>query len=174
MPGGEGQRHRVVVSDTSVLVNFLRIDRMDLIGGLPDRFVITDHAAVEIANHYPAQQALLQAALAAGLLEQHSVTDLAALDLFRQLSETRRLGAGESAAIAYAAGSGFALAIDDRQAANQARALLPGLVVFRTQDLMVSMIRSCVLDVAQADSVKEAWATAHRFRLKIGSFKELL
>ena len=173
MAGGEGQR-RIVVSDTSVLVNFLRIDRMDLIGGLPDRFVITDHAAAEIADHYPAQQARLQAALAAGILEQHSVADPAALDLFRQLSQTRRLGAGESAAIAYAAGNGYALAIDDRQAANQARALLPGLVVFGTQDLMVSMISAGLLDVAAADAIKETWAGAHRFRLKIGSFGELL
>lgn len=173
MAGGAAQR-RIVVSDTSVLVNFLRIDRMDLISGLPDRFVITDHVAVEIEGHYPAQQARLQAALAADILEQHSVTEPAALDLFRQLSETRRLGAGESAAIAYAASNGFALAIDDRQAARQARALVPSLVVLGTQDLMVSMIRAGLLDVAQADAIKETWATVHRFRLKIESFGEFM
>lgn len=132
----------IVVSDTSVLVNFLRIDRMDLIGRHPFRFVVTDHVAAEITDHYAEQKARFQAAVAAGVLEQHSITGAAALDLFSQLSETRRLGAGESAAIAYAAVNGFALAIEDRRAARQARALKPELTIFGTQDLMASMIRA--------------------------------
>jgi hypothetical protein len=37
----------IVVADTSVLVNFLRIDRMDLIGHHPQRFLATDHVDAE-------------------------------------------------------------------------------------------------------------------------------
>lgn len=47
----------IVVADTSVLVNFLRIDRMDLIGAHPASFIVTDHVAIEIADTYPDQQA---------------------------------------------------------------------------------------------------------------------
>ena len=56
----------IVVTDTSVLVNFLCIDRMDLIAWHSHRFVITDHVteAEEITEHYPEQQARLKAALA--------------------------------------------------------------------------------------------------------------
>jgi hypothetical protein len=40
----------VVVTDTSVLVNFLCIDRMDLIARHSHRFVITDHYAAQKAR----------------------------------------------------------------------------------------------------------------------------
>ena len=42
----------LLVTDTSVLVNFLRIDRMDLIRDLSPRFLVTDHAAGEITDVY--------------------------------------------------------------------------------------------------------------------------
>lgn len=45
----------IIVADTSVLINFLRIDRMDLIGLFPRRFLATDHVAQEIAESYPDQ-----------------------------------------------------------------------------------------------------------------------
>ena len=47
----------IVVADTSVLINFLRIDRMDLIAAHPASFIATDHVAAEIADTYPEQQA---------------------------------------------------------------------------------------------------------------------
>ena len=69
---GEGQ-NVVVITDTSVLVNFLCIDRMDLIARhshrLLGRLLITGHVMEEITDHYPEQQARLNAALADGTLE---------------------------------------------------------------------------------------------------------
>ena len=46
----------IIVADTSVLINFLKIDRMDLIGRFPQRFLATDHVAAEISDNYPDQQ----------------------------------------------------------------------------------------------------------------------
>ena len=43
----------VVVTDASVLVNFLRIDRMDLIAGHSHAFIVTDHVADEVSDRYP-------------------------------------------------------------------------------------------------------------------------
>ena len=170
---GEGQGV-VVVTDTSVLINFLRIDRMDLIARHSDRFVITGHVLEEITEHYPEQQARLQAALGDGTIEEMTVSGDAALEIFRTLSETQRLGSGESAAIACAIANGYAIAIDDRTAANQARQLKDDLVVLSSQDIMVHLIRSGVIAVAEADRIKDTWATEHRFRLAIDSFDELL
>ena len=96
------------------------------------------------------------------------------LDLFRQLSETHRLGLGESAAIAYACAHGYALAIDDRTAVKQARRLRPELMVLGTQDIMVQLIRDGAIELDEADRIKDAWATEHRFLLAIASFSELL
>ena len=164
----------IVVTDTSVLVNFLCIDRMDLIARHSHRFVITDHVSEEITEHYPEQQARLKAALAEGTVKQMTVAGDEALELFRELTETRRLGFGESAAIAFAIANGYAIAVDDRAAANQARQLKAELVVLGSQDIMVHLIRSGMIDVAKADKIKDAWATEHRFCLAIASFREVL
>ncbi len=45
-----------VVTDTSTLINFLRIGRVDLLAGLTSyRFVITDHVRAEVRASYPDQ-----------------------------------------------------------------------------------------------------------------------
>ena len=59
----------VVITDTSVLVNLLCIDRMDMIARHSHRFLITAHVMEEITDHYPEQQARLKAALDDGTLE---------------------------------------------------------------------------------------------------------
>ena len=39
---------------------------------------------------------------------------------------------------------------------------------------MVSMIAEALLDIAEADRIKNEWAARHRFRLKLNSFRDLL
>lgn len=170
---GEAQEV-VVITDTSVLVNFLCIDRMDLIARHSHRFMITGHVMEEITDHYPEQQARLNAALADGTLEVVTVSGDAALDLFRTLSETCRLGSGESAAIACAIANNYVIAIDDRAAVNQARQLKPELAILGTQEIMVHLIHAGAIDVAKADEIKDAWETQHRFRLAIATFGDVL
>jgi len=42
-----------VITDTSTLVNFLRIGRVDLLAGLTSyRFVVTDHVRAEVTSYY--------------------------------------------------------------------------------------------------------------------------
>lgn len=101
----------LLVTDTSVLVNFLRIDRMDLIRDVSPRFIVTDHAAKEISDVYAEQLARFEAALAEGCCEVCRVENEAALELFGQLTDTSRLGIGESATIAHALSIGAGLAI---------------------------------------------------------------
>jgi predicted nucleic acid-binding protein len=164
----------IIVSDTSVLVNFLRINRMDLIAGYSHDFIVTDHVAAEITDHYPDQQARFAAAQAAGMLQQVSITDPAEVALFGSLAASGRLGAGECSAIALASHQGHILAIDDRRASNHARRVSRHLQILTTQDLMVSMIGENLLDVPQADTIKDEWASNHRFSLTIQSFADLV
>jgi len=44
----------IVIADTSMLINFLAIGRMDLIKRHSCRFLITDHVRQEITEHYQA------------------------------------------------------------------------------------------------------------------------
>ena len=55
----------------------------------------------------------------------------------------------------------------------QARRTDPTLRILTTQDLMVSMIHEDLLDIAEADRIKDDWALRHRFRLKLRSFREI-
>lgn len=164
----------ILVTDTSVLVNFLRIDRMALLRDLPCQFLVTDHAASEVKDFYPEQVERYNAALATDCIEACAVTDDVALQIFGRLTGTSRLGIGESATIALALTSGAGVAIDDRRAINEARRIEANLPIFRTTDLVVEMIRCDLLKLSEADAMKFEWETNHRFRIPIGSFSELL
>jgi len=165
----------IVVADTSVLINFLRIDRMDLIGRHPQRFLATDHVGAEITSSYPEEQERYQSAVASGLLDTCSVVDPEEVALFLKLGPGQQLGAGECSAIAVAIRRRYPIAIDDNRAIKRAiREVGAKLEVVRTTDLMVSLIRAGILDVAAADRIKNEWAQYHRFKIKTDSFQELL
>ena len=168
----------IVVADTSVLINFLKIDRMDLIGRYPGRILATDHVESELADDYPEQKAGYQAAVAAGLLDTCTVNDPVESALFGRLGPGVRLGAGECSAIAVALTRGYAIAIDDGRAIKVARReaerMGAKLVVLQTQEIMVALIRISVLTVDEADQIKADWVQNHRFRLKARSFRDLL
>ncbi|MFO1144429.1 MAG: hypothetical protein U1E59_19060 [Amaricoccus sp.] len=147
---------------------------MDLIRDLSPKFLVTDHAAEEISELYAEQRARFAAALAGGCCELCRVEGEGALELLGQLTETSRLGIGESATIAHALSIGAGLAIDDRRAVIEARLISDRLVIVGTADLTVQMIREGLLSVADADAMKDDWATNHRFRLKIRTFGDLI
>ncbi len=168
----------IVVADTSVLVNFLRINRMDLIGAHPATFIATDHVVGEIADTYPEQQTRYAVALNAAQITEQRIDDPAELEIFLRLAAKGRLGAGERAAIAVALNRGCALAIDDsraiRRALQEAALGENALSILRTQDIVVELIRKGVVSVEAADAIHVDWATNHRFKLKIVSFQDLL
>lgn len=168
----------IVVTDTSVLINFLKIDRMDLVGSHPAGFLATDHVRDEISDRYPAQIERYAAALKAGLVSEESVVDPVEVALFGRLSATPRLGPGECSAIAVALNRHHALAIDDGRAIRHAlrEAGLAGyaITILRTQDVIVELIRASVLTLSQADEIKAVWEAHHRFRISVRSFADLL
>ena len=170
---GEHQQ-AIIVTDASVLINFLRIDRSDLLAGHSHAFLATDHVAAEITDRYPDQQQRFAAALAAGTISETRVTSPEEIQLFGTLLATRRLGAGECSAIALAVHRRYNLAMDDRRATAHARRTDATLRILATQDLVVSMIGQGLLDIGEADRIKQEWATRHRFRLKLASFGDLV
>lgn len=165
-----------VVADTSVLINFLNINRMDLLGRHPSRFVATDHVEIEIEDDE--QRRRYVAAVAAGHLETCTVTDPEEVALYMRLGPGQRLGAGECSAIAVALSRRHAIAIDDNKAVNrglrEAGLTSTKLEIMRTPDVIVTLIRAELLTIAEADSIKEVWEKRHRFRIKAASFRDVL
>jgi predicted nucleic acid-binding protein len=167
--------HECLITDTSVLINFLAIDQACLLLGHPKyEFILTDHDRVEVTEHYPDQFARLDAILASGSLTQLTVNTLEELQIFAALTLERRLGPGECAAIAAAVCRGCGVAIDDRAAIKQISRLYPATHIETTESIIVGLIKLEVLDVVQADQFKEQWEIHHRFRLPFRSFREKL
>jgi predicted nucleic acid-binding protein len=165
----------IVVADTSVLINFLRIDRMDLIGCHPQRFLATDHVDAEITSYYPDQRTRYRTAVASGLLDTCSVVDPDEVELFLRLRPGERLGTGECSALAVAISRKCPIAIDDNRAVKRAvREVGAKLEVVKTVDVVIALIQGGVLDIPAADRIKDTWAQHHRFRIKAASFQDLL
>ncbi|MCI0457391.1 MAG: hypothetical protein L0Z62_10520 [Gemmataceae bacterium] len=159
------------VLETSVLVNFLAVDRLDLLAAHPAyRFIITGHVRGEITAHYSDQLERLDKALAASLFDVASVDSLD--PTFVTLVKSGRLGVGECAAITLAVNRSLVLAIEDRKATKAARKIAAAIRIETTESLMVALIKAGTLDVASADGIKVEWETKHRFKLAFGSFAE--
>ena len=166
----------IVVADTSVLLNFLKIRRMDLIAKHPRRFLATDHVEAEISNEE--QRAAFVAAVAAGQLDTCTVNDPREVELFLRLRPGVRLGAGECSALAVAINRRHPIAIDDNRAVSRAfrdaGLETTKIEIVRTPDIIVSLIRAGQLTIAEADRIKEEWAGKHRYRIEADSFGDLM
>lgn len=160
--------------DTSVLINFLKINRLDLLEKCSYSFFVTDHVQEEITTHYAEQKILLEKGLQQKIFHKANVETSEEFNLFAELSKSGQLGAGECAAIAIASIRGYYLAIDDVQAIKKASSLIQPNFILRTQDLLLQLIQDRLLEVEEADQLIELWAKKHRFKLKIKSFKELV
>jgi predicted nucleic acid-binding protein len=164
----------IIVSDTSVLINFLKINRLDLLGNCSIHFLVTDHVRGEITNSFPEQIQSFQSGLEQHTLEEITVAEVSEIEIFSTLMKQGKLGIGECSAIALAIHRKLPLAIDDNVAIKSTRSLAPNLPILRTQDLMVKMIQEGVLNISDADSILQDWAINHCFKMKFRTFKELI
>ena len=163
------------IIDSSTLVNFLKIDRADLLASHPGyRFIVVDAVRNEVTKYYPAQVARLEAAFAAGQLfpdQPAAATSIAELAAFAAMASIK-IGVGERAAIAAAKTRGLPLAMDDERAWKRAGS---GLSRLDTVSVMVALIKAGVVDVADADAIKSDWESNHKFIKKhFSSFAELI
>lgn len=164
----------IIISDTSVLINFLKIDRLNLFRNCSLHFLVTDHVRAEITDSFPEQLHRFQSGLQQHTLEEIRVEEATEIETFSALMQQGKLGIGECSAISVAIHRKYSLAIDDNLAIKSTLCLAPHLPILRTQDLMVKMIQEGVLNISEVDSILQDWAKNHRFKLKIKTFKELL
>jgi hypothetical protein len=69
---------------------------------------------------------------------------------------------------------GCVIAIDDRVAIKHLASAYPQTRVVTTETLIVALIKAGSLTISDAVRMKTEWEAKYRFRLKIGSFKDLL
>ncbi len=61
---------KILITDTSVLINFLNIDRINILSSYPGIFYITEHVIDEISKDYPHQQTRLKQAIEENILTE--------------------------------------------------------------------------------------------------------
>jgi len=170
----EIHNREIAVSDTSVLINFLAVSRIDLFVH-EYQVLITNHVRREVTLHYPEELARLEEALKSGQLTEIVVATREELETFANLiGSPKRLGAGECAAIAAAIHRNVPITIDDKVAIRHLQNQYPMCKVETTQSLMVRLIRAGAISIGIADQLKSEWENKFRFRLKVSSFAELL
>lgn len=161
---------RIVIADTSVLINLAHTGHLRLLGGTPGyRFLVTDEVLAEVQD--PAQKAMVDGAIANGLIETTMIQTVEELAAYADL--TSILGSGESACLAVAESRGWYLACDERRVfLKEARARIGENRLINTPGLYLLWIRSGILTVAEADAAKAA-LERRRFKMSFGSFQEL-
>jgi len=163
--------HTIVVTDANVLINFLHMQRLDLLGSLPGyRFVVPEHVVREILR--PEQGTMLAQAFDDGTLGRMSIKDLGAMALFAELVHV--MGKGEASCIALAATNGWFVACDERGLVRRVtnEKLGEGRLL-NTAGILVLAIRAGLLSIEEADRLKGILAR-HRFKLKFKSFREVV
>lgn len=159
--------------DTSVLLNFLKIKRIDLLQACGLRLHITDHVEKEIRECFPAQKELLYFGFEQKILQRIYTTTLEELGTFVQMQKERKLGAGECAAIAIAYHRQYYLVIDDKQAIKRVSSLIAARFILRTEDLLLKMVYDKILAIDEVLLLSEVWAKDHRFKLDLKKFQQI-
>ena len=153
-----------IICDTAIIVNFLKINRIDLLDRSSHTFLVSDHVQQEIALDYPAQLKRFQKALKKSIIQKIPGEDSEEFDLFAALFKTGQLSVCESATLAAAAYRGYSLATDDSQVIDQAELLMAPNRILRTQNIVVALINENLLTDESADQLLDAWATNLRFK----------
>lgn len=160
----------LIVLDTSVLINYAHVDRLDLVAGCYAEARVVEQVQTELQREN--QREALDRALDAGIVTPCSVTDPNDIaEAFRIVYEERR-GRGESFSFVYARAHGCILAIDDKRAVNLFLRKHPALVTATSKDLMIRAIARKLITVQDADGIKVAWEQECRYKLLFGSFQD--
>ncbi|MEO6191995.1 MAG: hypothetical protein ABIS20_03215 [Thermoanaerobaculia bacterium] len=162
---------RLVLVDANVLLNLAFVNRLDLLGSLPE---LEFRAPVEVLAEIVSarERMLVEDARSQGDLGDIAISEIAELALFAELRQ--RLGMGEAACLALAVYRGALVASDEKRAfRREAETRLGPGRVLNTPGLLVLAIQRGLLTIEEADELKCA-LEPKRFRMKFESFRELL
>lgn len=162
----------LVILDTSVLINYAHVDRLDVLAGCFAEIRVVEQVQSELQREN--QKLALDRALDSGIVTPCAVTDLSDIEeAFRLVFEDRR-GRGESFSFVYARSQNGVLAIDDKRAVALFRRKHPELITATSKELMVRAIQRGLISIHEADAIKLIWENECRYKLLFGSFREQL
>lgn len=166
-----GRGVATVALDASVLINFLILNRVQVLADLPGfRFVVLD--AVEHEVRRPQQQITLEAAFEQGLVDRAGTANPQELAIFAE--HRRVMGLGEAACLAAAEVRGWMLASDERRLfRGLARERIGDHRILTTPAILVLAVKTGVISVEELRGAKEE-LERNRFRVPPGAFGGLV
>jgi predicted nucleic acid-binding protein len=161
----------LVVADSSFLINFLVVDRMDILKRLPRfRFHVVNHVRAEI--RYESQRARLQAAIDGGGVTEIEIVDPSEILVYDELRSF--LGDGEAASLAVAVTRRWVIAADEKgRFRSELFTRLGEDYLLDTLGALLTAIRADVITVAHAEALRTQ-LQEHRFQMDSTPFDELL
>ncbi len=160
----------LVVVDSSFLINFLAINRMDILGGVRQfKFHIANHVKAEILKDE--QPMRLEAAIAASIITEIEITDLDEVGLYDEVRKV--LDDGEAASLAIAVRRRWVIAADERgRFRKELFARLGEDYLLDTPGALVASIKSGVIGLEEAEIIREQ-LRENRFEMDRRPFEEL-
>jgi predicted nucleic acid-binding protein len=154
---------RDVATDTSLLLNFLRIDRADILGALSAfRFHILNHVVNEVTQEPHASR--LQTAVVRGQVAEFELIHLDAIADYDALR--LNLGDGEAATIAAAGHLQWVVGLDEKgRARREAAARVGEHNLLNTPGILVHAVRAGLLTLEEAEQIRLDLAT-HSYQIK--------
>jgi predicted nucleic acid-binding protein len=162
----------LIVADTSVLLNFLKIGREQLLTQLPEPVAVTNHVREELT--VPEQRERLVTLTASKQIQESVLDSIPELQMFGRFMASGRLGPGECSALTHGILHKSTVALDDTRAIKEARKIDASVKILQTQDIVVRLIKTGQLTIQEADAIKQKWAKMHRFVLGFSSFQDIL
>ena len=157
--------------DASVLINFLHLERLDILADVAEvDFVVPEQVVEEIT--VPQQRQTLNAAIRSRQLRSERSTVPDELASYAYLR--RFMGRGEAACLSMAEQRGWLVAVDERgRFLRMARERIGEGRILNTPGILLLAIRAGLLRVDEADVLKARLET-HRYRMKFDSFRDVL
>ena len=97
----------------SVLINFLRIERLDILYAFTREILTTDMVRKEVSAKSVAQKVVFDKEVSECRIGIRTLVSPLEFDIYLKLLDDERLGAGESSAIAIATVGNYFVAMDD-------------------------------------------------------------
>jgi len=149
----------LLLLETSVLISFLKILRLDILGLLDRDLVITEEVDAEIKGaKYPFQRQHLNSHLELGTVRIVQLEELATVNLKSQMLALGAFGTGECSSAAKALELDCVVAMTDLDAIKAFQRKYPDLKVCSVLDLMCELVCDGQLSVADADLILPSWA----------------
>lgn len=165
------QHVATVALDASVLINFLILNRVDVLANLSGhRFVVLDAVEQEVLR--PRQQATLAAAFDQRLVDRVGAATPGELEIFAE--HRKMMGLGEAACLAAAEIRGWMLASDERRVFRRvARVRIGDARILTTPGILVLAVGGGVISVEELRGAREE-LERNRFTVPSAAYGGLL